>query len=95
MKPLEREQQKSKPQRTQSEGRKALSLTRTDNRAQKRNPHRPPLCPLWLILYFFSVISTVARVFSQSRYMWQPVPISWNEIVKFSTGAAVFDTLMS
>jgi len=26
--------------------------------------------------YFFSVISTVARVFSQSIYIWQPLPIS-------------------
>ena len=46
-------------------------------------------------VYFFSEISMVALVFSQSRYMWQPVPISWKEMVKFSTGAAVLETLMS
>jgi hypothetical protein len=28
------------------------------------------------LFYFFSDISIVARVFSQSIYMWQPVPIS-------------------
>ena len=46
-------------------------------------------------VYFFSEISIVARVFSQSRYMWQPLPISWKEMVKSSTGAAVLETLMS
>jgi len=45
--------------------------------------------------YFFSESSMVARVFSQSMYMWQPLPISWKEIVKFSTGPEVFETLMS
>ena len=44
--------------------------------------------------HFFSEISTVARVFSQSRYIWQPVPISWKEMVKFSTGAEVLETVM-
>ena len=44
--------------------------------------------------HFFSKISTVARVFSQSRYIWQPVPISWKEMVKFSTGAEVLETVM-
>ena len=48
-----------------------------------------------VIGYFFSEISMVARVFSQSRYMWQPLPISWKEMVKFSTGPEVFETLMS
>ena len=28
-------------------------------------------------------------------YMWQPLPISWKEIVKFSTGAGVLEVLMS
>jgi hypothetical protein len=48
-----------------------------------------------LCTYFFSVSSIVARVLSQSKYIWQPVPISWNEIVKFSTALGVFETLMS
>ena len=45
--------------------------------------------------YFFSEISMVARVFSQSKYIWQPVPISWNDIVKFSTGPEVFEGVSS
>src|SRR2546428_8797424 len=45
--------------------------------------------------YFFSTISTEARVFSQSRCMVQPPPAWSNAMVKFSTGVGDCETFMS
>ena len=44
---------------------------------------------------YFDVISTDACVFSHSSRIVQPFPVLSNAIVKFSTGAEVFDTFIS
>src|ERR1700720_2008214 len=56
-----------------------------------------PSCPLWLkvSLYFFSLMSTEACVFSQLMLSAQLPPIGVRAIVKFSTGDAVGETFMS
>ena len=45
--------------------------------------------------YFFSTISTDARVVSQSSFMVHAVPVESKEIVKFSSGAGSFETFIS
>jgi hypothetical protein len=46
------------------------------------------------IAYFFSVISTAARVVSQSRCIVQTLPPSSNPIVKSSSGDGSFDSFI-
>jgi hypothetical protein len=47
------------------------------------------------IIYFFSLTSTLARVFSHSMRIVHLLPDWSNAIVKFSTGAEVFDAVIS